>query len=538
MIYLSTMKKKKLDERQILTLVSLFVTIFVYVGAVAIFFYANGWRIDPFSKSVFKTGVLTVQSEPFLANLYINNNIKGRTPKSVSLPIGIYDISVSKTGYITWRKDVEIKEEKSTPVYPWLIRESATKQNIFLLQDSKYINSWVDESSSYIYFLTYNTIPNIILPDSNTYIYSLYRFELNTSFWNMSTNPSIILTLEYTDIQPQIELLLSPNGTLSILTIKEDDTTKYYLLDSASKNNTLDTLNELNIEMFSTYTTTWSKDSHYLLFESENDLISLDISKNTRYLLLKKEPKQEYIWTTDEQGFFYYLLENQEQLYENVYHYSLIQEHMDGSNKKVLLKDMFFQQQREYITKYQQDTGSGKYAPFKNSPESTKSVGRIESIDVNQEAKGIYIDTQTSSYWYNITTNKYHLISPSPSKLISFSPNSYKLLFKTTPGFSIFTFLKDPGDHTVSIGAKEVINIEKEVETLNWVSNSLYLWYLNNNSMYIIDVDGDNKIEVLTDMEDIKYISLNTSRDRISSFTVRGIDENSDEIAIDSLLIR
>lgn len=76
------------------------------------------------------------------------------------------------------------------------------------------------------------------------------------------------------------------------------------------------------------------------------------------------------------------------------------------------------------------------------------------------------------------------------------------------------------------------------METLNWVSNSLYLWYLNNNSMYIIDVDGDNKIEVLTDMEDIKYISLNTSRDRISSFTVRGIDENSDEIAIDSLLIR
>ena len=41
--------------------------------------------------------------------------------------------------------------------------------------------------------------------------------------------------------------------------------------------------------------------------------------------------------------------------------------------------------------RYQKDTGSGKYLPFTNSPESTKTVGEIKDFIVNQDAKGIYI---------------------------------------------------------------------------------------------------------------------------------------------------
>jgi hypothetical protein len=518
-------------------LLSLLVSISIYLGAIGIFFYANGWRINPKDGSFVKTGVLTVQSDPFLANIYIDGEIEGRTPKSVSLPIGKYDISVHKNGYIEWKNEVEIKEEKSTPIYPWLIKKDIIKQNIFLQQDINYINSWVDENSKYFYFLVNTQIPTTTIPTSNTYSYSLYKFDIDTSFWDMSNNPKIVLTFEY-NTQPEIDLKLSPNGLLAILSITQNGNTTYYLLDSTNTA-VLDTLQVLNIDIFSEYTTIWSKDSQYLMFESNNDLISFDISKGTRYLLIKKNEDKNYIWTTDEQGFFYKIIDNHNyDEYDNVYSYSLVQEQMDGSNSKTLIEDIFFQKNKEYITKYQDDTGSGKYAPFTNSPESTKSVGEIESIIVNQFAKGIYIQTDTSSYWYNMDTQKYHLISPFESSFIRFAPDNYKLIFKDNMGFNVFTFMKEVGDHTVSIGALPIKNLDENTTDINWVSNSSYIWYTKDSHMYISDKEGNNNVEIIKNLENIKHISLNDSREKVITLATTKMETGTFEISIDSFLIR
>ena len=178
-------------NKRLFTLISILASIFVYTGAVAIYFYANGWRLDPQGEIFIKTGVLTVQSDPSLANVYVEGKQEGRTPKSISLPVGTYNISVYRSGYVQWEKSIEIKEERSTPVQPWLIKEEILKSNIFSLSEKTYVNSWINDSQNYIYFLTKSPLTTSLL-----YRYELYRFDINTTFWDLSSNPKVVLTLD------------------------------------------------------------------------------------------------------------------------------------------------------------------------------------------------------------------------------------------------------------------------------------------------------------------------------------------------------
>lgn len=502
------MKKKK-ESRKIYTLISLLASILVYLGAVGIYFYAHGWRFDPIAQGIIKTGVLTVESQPALADLYIEGKLKGKTPKSSSLPIGNYEISIFKEGFVEWKKSVEIKEEKSTPIYPWLIKKNIKKENTFSLQDKEYLGSWSNESQTYIYFLTKE-----IIETEQVYRYELYRFDINTAFWDLSPNPKVILTFDSL-IEKSIDLLPSPNGLLSILKISDNYSTTSYLLDS-TKSNSLDTLPILDISSLSQHSMSWALNNQYLLFESITELISFNIQTKVQYTLITKQEGIQYIWDTDILGNFYLLNENITQ--DPVYSYSISQQQMDGSNTETILEDMYFQKNSEYIQIYREGELQNRYLPFTTSLQSTRSVGKIEEIKVKQGAKGIYIQTDTSSYWYSIGKNKYYLISPYPSQLVQFSPDLYKLIFKDTQGYGVFTFDKIKGDHTTLIGAKAIKGIDSNTSSVNWISNSLYIWFVKNNSMYISDIDGENTIEILTDIDSLQYYVITISREKVYTF--------------------
>lgn len=506
-------------NKKLFSLISILASIFVYTGAIAIYFYANGWRLGDTNQLFIKTGVLTVESDPFLANLYVNGKEKGRTPKSVNLPIGTHEVSLYKSGYVEWRKSIEIKEQKSTPIYPWLIKEDIKEREQFLLQGKKYINSWMSEYDTHSYFLV-----NEFVPNTSIYRYTLYRFDTNTAFWDMGSNPRVVLTFDTTS-EPVVELKLAPNGILGVLTLVSPESTKYYLLDS-SRSSTLDTLSELNISVFSSYTMTWSKNNQYLMFESNGDLISFDITKQTRYLLIKKLPDTEYVWSTDEQGYFYRVQQNIETQIDNVYAYILTQQQMDGSSPKDIVTDLYFQKDTNYIFPYREDTGSGKYTPFTNSPESTKSVGKILSITVNQPSKGVFIKTETSSYWYNTSNKKYYLVSPYSSDLVQFAQDNYKLIFKDEKGYSVFTFFKEEGDHTIQIGSKQINGLEKDVTNVNWISNSLNVWYVKANSMYVSDLDGENEVKILEQTDKNMYQTITQSKENIVTLHIGDILED------------
>jgi len=487
-------KKKKIDPQKLV--LSLLSTIFIIGGSFLIYYFSKGYRIDILKKDIKKTGVIIVETEPSFANLYINSNSVGRTPRSRTLDIGTHKISVWKDRYREWNKNVEILKEKSTPIFPFLILENLPKSTLWESKTTieKY---WINRNKNYFLFLQ---------KDSDT-TYSLWHYRINTTLWNLNQNPIQILTLETNNI----EIQMSPNGLLALLTIDEELNKKTYLLE-LQKQTTLENLTPLEISDLNNYTITWAKDNRYLILESSEDIISLDIVRNIRYLLTKKSPNQEYIWTTDEESFFY-IIEPLHKEEDSTYIYALKQIKLDGSNPTYAIEKIYFQKDPKYIEHYRNN--GTDYPEFSNSPQSTQTAGQITYFEVNQTAKGAYIKTDTSTYWYDILKNKYRMISPYPAELIQFSPDSRKLLFANGENLYVFTFNKEEGDHTETIGSKRIDNLMKnQVSDINWLSNSLYVYYLKDNTLHISEKDGENDQQVLN-MDNILLYSIKTSREHI-----------------------
>jgi hypothetical protein len=73
--------------------------------------YARGYRFDIEKKSVTSTGILSLNSFPTAAKVYINDELKGATNTNLTLPPGRYKVEIKKDGYTSWNKEIAVKGE-------------------------------------------------------------------------------------------------------------------------------------------------------------------------------------------------------------------------------------------------------------------------------------------------------------------------------------------------------------------------------------------------------------------------------------------
>jgi len=491
-----TEEQTNLKNRIIPVLLSILTSIIILLGAVIIYLYSSGYRIDILDREIKITGVITVQSDPIAADLYVNSEKIGRTPRSHVLKVGEYDISIKREDYKDWNKKVKVLEGKSTPIFPYLIYDEIVSKEKWK-SEGLVEKLWVSDTRNDVLFLQ---------KDSNT-SYSLWEYTINPVLWDFSTNPSKILTLDTN----KISLIISPNGQQALLTMTDTKTPTYYLLNTQQAN-TLQGSSQLPLGSYSKHTMSWSKDSKYIILESDNSLLSYDLARKTFTTLIGKEANTAYTWDTDTQGLFYLVTEISNKELDNVYTYSLTQRSLAGNNNKTVIEKIYFQKTEEYIKQYRES--KEMLQEFSNSPESTQAAGKITDLDVNVNGKGMYISTTFASYWYFMDSSKFMTISPYPTQLISYSPDIYKLGVKDTTGYKIFTFYKEDQDHTVDIGSKSLDNIN---ENFFWLSNSTYIYLKEDNTIYIADIDGDNKQDLLNSDSVLEYVA-NNSREILVTF--------------------
>lgn len=65
--------------------------------------------------------VLKVESDPTGANVFLDGSLKGRTPLTVDLPLGKYEIRLSRQNYHEWEAQLQLDEEGETPLFVRLI---------------------------------------------------------------------------------------------------------------------------------------------------------------------------------------------------------------------------------------------------------------------------------------------------------------------------------------------------------------------------------------------------------------------------------
>jgi hypothetical protein len=496
--------KKKKKERYVTImslLLSIFSILFVVGGSLTIYYFSKGYRVNVSERTLRKTGVLTVQSQPSGARLYINGDDVGRTPRSRTLDIGGHNVSVWREGYREWTKDIEIIEEKSTPIYPSLFLENVVASNIWE-SPGAVKKHWINKHKDYFVFLQQEALDQ----------FSLWTYRVNTPIWNLNPNPIQILQLETDDI----ELEISDNGQLAIARITEDEVQKSYIVE-LTKPIALDNLDPIEVLDASTYEITWSKDNRHIIMESLDEILSLDTTSNsivldTPSILLEKELGTEYIWSTDKEGFFY-LLEPLHLPEDNTYSYALKQFQPDGTSPKYTIERVHFQKNRDYIEYYRENGDS--YPEFTNSPHSTQTIGEVTYFEVNQDTNGVYLSTDTSAYWYDISSKRYRMVCAHPAEIVSFSTDSKKVLFANGNYIYVFTLDKEDGDHTEEIGTKKVVGLRKdEVSNISWLSNSSYIHYIKDNTLHISEKDGENQEDMLG-MDNIIMHTIKNSREYI-----------------------
>ncbi|HRN70245.1 MAG TPA: PEGA domain-containing protein, partial [Candidatus Woesebacteria bacterium] len=88
----------------------LFLTIFIVI-LVGVIAYARGYRFNFKEGTVTSTGILSVNSFPKPAKVYVNGELQGATDINLTLPFGQYTVEVKKDGYTSWKKTVSLKGE-------------------------------------------------------------------------------------------------------------------------------------------------------------------------------------------------------------------------------------------------------------------------------------------------------------------------------------------------------------------------------------------------------------------------------------------
>jgi serine/threonine protein kinase len=65
--------------------------------------------------------VLRVESDPTGTNVFLNGSLKGQTPLKVDLPLGKYEIRLSRQNHYEWEAQIQLDEQGETPLYVRLV---------------------------------------------------------------------------------------------------------------------------------------------------------------------------------------------------------------------------------------------------------------------------------------------------------------------------------------------------------------------------------------------------------------------------------
>lgn len=108
-------------------LAALLTFIVIVLGTGIAVLITKGYRLSPESGTITGTGIISVNSEPDQASVYLDGHLTTATNANInSLVPKSYDLKIVKEGYITWEKKVDVREGLVTQIKATLFRTIPT----------------------------------------------------------------------------------------------------------------------------------------------------------------------------------------------------------------------------------------------------------------------------------------------------------------------------------------------------------------------------------------------------------------------------
>jgi hypothetical protein len=123
--------KKQSRHTVILMIGYVLVGVAIVIGTLVLLYQAYGFGINKNGK-VIQNGLFFFSSQPHPAQIYINGNLKSaRTNTRLSLPAGVYDVTLARNGYRDWHRTIVLEGGSVERFdYPFLIPKVLTPKKV------------------------------------------------------------------------------------------------------------------------------------------------------------------------------------------------------------------------------------------------------------------------------------------------------------------------------------------------------------------------------------------------------------------------
>ncbi|WKZ29736.1 MAG: PEGA domain-containing protein [Candidatus Dojkabacteria bacterium] len=535
---------KKLAKKVITVALPIFSGLFLIGTTIVILIIVNGYSIDISQKQLIKTGVLNLETNPSDAAITINNEYIGTTNRAIpNLTTGTYAINLSKDGYYSYKRTVDVRHGLATIIIAPLIKQTGAESvtsigaidKVFSNESGVYILSPSSSDATAITTQTPGTtvtpVPTAQSPAQQ--LYSITKYIVQRSFFE----PPKPATRERAFIEvPQgwsiDDFTLSPTGKSILVTIANARGQKSasIVTFSTTKVEKIIPFSNVQLDIYIDEDDSilkWAKNSDYLLIESKSQVISYNIKTGARIILFDKLSRFDtFIWAMTDDGVI--IVKNA--LDQNLPTPSPLPEGTHYSVEQISFNGNEIESDIKYV--------SLPTAPKEVSAVnlSDKTIIVLAGIDGSYLVGNMY-DNRVGEYEITNATQKLGetpIISQGEGiSMLKISDNFVDDVLFVTERFLVsytseskkdlytFTYNKRAAEHYIELGKRELItNNEVPIESIKWIFNSHYLLFTSDRNMWAIDYIGSNLYQLQSGVANPSFYLED------STFIYRGDDSN------------
>ena len=280
-----------MDKKHIIqSLITAAILLLITTG---LFLYTSGYRLskpdsDKNSQQlqVRRTGMIGAKSIPDGANVYLNGNLTTATDDTISnlRPNEKYTLTIKKSGFVEWKKDIEVFPELVTDITAVLI--SMTPRLEPLTNTGAKYPSMAPSLSKIAFFSTDTEAPGIwVIPLVNV---GLDLFKSNAN--------NILEDTLYNKFSNGTNIEWSPDEKELLITVPENNSEAYYIVDI--ENNTAESTESPELLKDS-----WLEKEIKIRTEV---IKAIDLPSDIKQIALRKDS----LWSPDNKKFLYRLRKN------------------------------------------------------------------------------------------------------------------------------------------------------------------------------------------------------------------------------------
>lgn len=494
------------------------IPILLVMGTIALFLFGKGYRIDFKNGEIAQSGVVSIETFPKKAEVYLDDERDGSTPKTISsLSIGQHTLSLKKEGYFDWDMSFAINAEQLIPFEITLFLKEPEIETIYPEEEASeddvnrplVLDTFTHPQNSIILFSATATPEPQEEEEQSEGMVQIWALPTTRFFWETSSKPILLWEFpvdEGSFAPPMVKISISPNGQRALVTTAQDSpdaiSSSYIIFTNRENTDPTEiTQTDVTHEQF-----TWSSNSQHLVFTEENELRTLDTDSFAQSIVSERTTTDPFIWTTNKAGQIFILNTTTNGT-------EIIKSEADGSNTTTVVELPQKSKNRtlfNVLPEGDTSTSEDKKDPF-------NPTGAISDMRLTPSEDQLVLFFEDGIVLYTLNKEQAQVFQATKPSFISFSPDQRRFLFLDPENSTLFEFWFDLEDrdpmHILGAEALLTLSDDYDYKHFAWHPTSSNIFFQkivtednkNSTQLTVLDTESHQTYGLTSDISDDEF---------------------------------